>query len=314
MPGGKTVAYGYDAVNRLTSVTDWRGGVTTMNYDAVGRTNVTTYTNGIIAGYSYDAANHPLGLVYSGQGATLGSFGYSYDPDGNRQTASDSSGTTTYSYDALDRLTSAQAPGGTTGYGYDATGNRTTLTTAQGATAYSYNEADELTAVGSNMAATYDVDGNRTNSTTGATVTSYTYDDANYLTTVATGASSATYQYNGDHARAGSTVNGHDDELSARPCRPVAYCVAAGHVGRHDDVPLRRRIAGPGDRRGDANAAARRARLDAPRHGRQRRRGRPLNLRRLRHADGQRGGQYVWLHRPAGRRRERARLPARPLL
>jgi len=208
MPGGKTVTYGYDAVNRLTSVTDWRGGVTTMNYDAVGRTNATTYTNGIIAGYSYDTANHPLGLVYSGQGATLGSFGYTYDPNGNRQTASDSSGTTTYGYDALDRLTSAQGPSGSTSYGYDAAGNRTTLTTAQGATAYSYNEADELTAAGSNMAATYDVDGNRTNSTTGATVTSYTYDDANYLTNISTGASSAMYQYNGDHARVGSTVNG----------------------------------------------------------------------------------------------------------
>jgi len=202
-PGGKTATYGYDVANRLASVTDWRGGVTRYGYDAAGRTGVITYTNGITASVGYDAANHPLTLAYRNQGAIAGSFGYSYDANGNRQTATDANGTTTYGYDALNRLTTA----GATSYSYDAVGNRGLLTTSGGSVGYSYNAADELTAtVG--LAYSYDADGNRVVATNGITATTYSYDDANYLTGVTAGASTATYQYNGDHARAGSAVNG----------------------------------------------------------------------------------------------------------
>ena len=206
LPGGKTATYRYDADNRLTGVTDWRGGVTTYGYDAVSRTSGMTYSNGITASYGYDNANHPLALAYASQGTTVGSFGYSYDGDGNRQTATDGAGTTTYGYDALDRLATVGAPSGTT-YTYDAAGNRLGLTTPGGSTGYSYNAANELTGAGA-ATYTYDADGNRIGATNGASTTAYSYDDANYLTGIATGASSATYTYNGDHARVGSTIGG----------------------------------------------------------------------------------------------------------
>ncbi len=203
VPGGKTTTYAYDADNRLVGVTDWRGGVTAYGYDAGSRTSGVTYSNGITASYGYDNANHPLALAYESQGTTVGSFGYSYDGDGNRQTATDGTGTTTYGYDALDRLTTAGTPGGTTTYTYDAAGNRLGLTISQGSTGYSYNAANELTGAGT-ATYTYDADGNRVGATNGASTTAYSYDDANYLK----GVGSATYTYNGDHARIGSTVGG----------------------------------------------------------------------------------------------------------
>jgi len=50
---------------------------------------------------------------------------YSYDSDGNRTSMVDSQGTTTYAYDALDRLTAVNNSGGkTVSYGYDPVGNR----------------------------------------------------------------------------------------------------------------------------------------------------------------------------------------------
>lgn len=207
LPGGKTTTYQYDADNRLTGVTDWRGGVTAYGYDASSRTSGVTYSNGITASYSYDNANHPLALAYDSQGTTVGSFGYSYDGDGNRQTATDGTGTTTYGYDALDRLVTAGAPSGTTTYTYDAVGNRLGLTTPGGSTGYNYNAANELAGAGP-ATYTYDADGNRVGATNGVSTTAYSYDDANYVTGVSTSASSATYTYNGDHARVGSTVGG----------------------------------------------------------------------------------------------------------
>jgi YD repeat-containing protein len=48
---------------------------------------------------------------------------------GIRTQIADSAGTTTWGYDALDRLTSASYPSGdAVSYGYDAVGNRTSLT------------------------------------------------------------------------------------------------------------------------------------------------------------------------------------------
>jgi len=249
-PGGKTATYAYDAANRLAGVTDWRGGATAYGYDAAGRTGAITYTNGVSAAYSYNDAGQLLGLTYQRGGATLATFSYTYDADGNRLTATDGGGTTTYGYDALDRLTGAQAPGGATGYTYDAAGNRTGVTTPGGATAYRYNAANELTAADATTYS-YDADGNRLTATTGSATTIYGYDDANYLTGISSGAHAMVYTYNGDHARTGSAVDGvtTNDVLDLAAGLPTVlqqatsgvtttYLYGAGLLGQDDGTDL----------------------------------------------------------------------------
>jgi YD repeat-containing protein len=53
-PTGLT-SYEYDALNRLTKITN-KGVVTTFTYDALGRRKTMTHGNGVVTTYSYDAA------------------------------------------------------------------------------------------------------------------------------------------------------------------------------------------------------------------------------------------------------------------
>jgi len=48
---GKTVTYGYDAADRLMTVTDWMGGVTSFGYDAAGQLVSVVRPNGVDTSY-----------------------------------------------------------------------------------------------------------------------------------------------------------------------------------------------------------------------------------------------------------------------
>src|SRR5262249_39591335 len=75
-------------------------------------------------------------------------FTYTLNADGNRTQTVDLGGTTTYTYDAGQRLTNVKYPGQAFGdqYSYDADGNRTTKFPDSGtAVNYIYDAADELT-------------------------------------------------------------------------------------------------------------------------------------------------------------------------
>jgi YD repeat-containing protein len=58
--------------------------------------------------------------------------GYSYDPNGNLTAMTDSTGTTTYTYNSLDQLTQRTLPGGQiVSYTYDSAGNLSEVTPAR---------------------------------------------------------------------------------------------------------------------------------------------------------------------------------------
>jgi RHS repeat-associated protein len=106
---------------------------------------------------------------------------YSYDPLGNRLSEASDAGTTTYAYDAADRLTSVTPPGQSAiTYSFDANGNQT----AAGATTYTWDLADRLaTATVGAITETYTYagDGTRQSASTGAgagQTTNYLWDRA----------------------------------------------------------------------------------------------------------------------------------------
>jgi RHS repeat-associated protein len=128
-PQGATT-YTYDALSRVTSVTDPRGKVTKYAYDVRDRQTVITFANGSTLAKTY----YPNGLVqydsdsfagtkqfeYDTLGRTTSQIGalaglnqkYTYDAAGNILTFEDTSGITTNTYNAANELTSQREPGG----------------------------------------------------------------------------------------------------------------------------------------------------------------------------------------------------------
>jgi RHS repeat-associated protein len=113
------------------------------------------------------------------------------------------SNTTTYTFDASDRLASvcfqASCPNSSDPFirwTYDGVGNRLTEARSTGTTNYAYNAADQLTQAGS-TAYTYDQNGNEKS----AGSRTFSYDLANRLVSTVSGSTTTTYTYDGDANR-----------------------------------------------------------------------------------------------------------------
>jgi RHS repeat-associated protein len=139
-PAGIVTHYTYDGQNRLETMTTPEG-VTTYTYWPDDLLKTVTYPSGVVSSYGYDLADR-LTSLESRQGATVvSSYAYTYDANGNRLSQTETNGgppeTTTYSYDARDRLETVTYPpdeisatGRVVTYTYDEVGNRLTeLTT-----------------------------------------------------------------------------------------------------------------------------------------------------------------------------------------
>ncbi|RZU42417.1 RHS repeat domain-containing protein [Edaphobacter modestus] len=123
---GHTWSRNYDALGRLGNVTEPNGASTSYVYDAAG--NLTSATQIGASGdtgrshrFSYDS----LSRLRSATNPETGTINYnSYDADGNLISKTDARGiTTSYTYDALNRLTQRSYNDGVTLpilYGYDA--------------------------------------------------------------------------------------------------------------------------------------------------------------------------------------------------
>lgn len=140
---GKRIEYGYDRLDRVTTVK--HNGITlqTNTYDANG--NLTrTQTADATRSFDYDPRNQ---LEKVTRGTEVVS--YSYDKAGNVKTLTTPTGVAKFDYDEANRLKTLQdAYGGTTTFGYDNADRRTTTTFPGGAVQTNgYDNADRQTSV-----------------------------------------------------------------------------------------------------------------------------------------------------------------------
>ena len=160
--------------------------------------------------YQYDSQNRLTNIVWKQASTTLASFGYTLNAVGSRtqllQSLSTQPTAFTWSYDALQRLTSdavsGGTPNGTLSYTFDLVGNRKTRSAALGlgSQALNYDQNDWLDndSTTTNASLYFDAKGNtRTNVWDGST-RQYGFDWANRLTTFTNGATTATVTYDAE--------------------------------------------------------------------------------------------------------------------
>jgi RHS repeat-associated protein len=117
-PDAGSWTYGYDAAGHMTSQTDGNNKTVTSAYaDPLGRLTSTSAGTGVLASYHYDEAGHGTGK-------------------GRLTSMTDTSGSTSWTYDALGRVTGLGKTIGTTTYSvaqvFDAAGRRKSLTYPDG--------------------------------------------------------------------------------------------------------------------------------------------------------------------------------------
>jgi len=170
-------------------------------------------------------------MLHAAGATNLDSIQYALDLNGNRTQVTDSDGTTSFGYDALNRLTSASyasIPGGpiasSVPYNLDALGNRL----GDGVRNFSYDASNRI----ANPGYTYDMNGNLLSDGT----TSYSYDAANRLIQSVKAGITTTYGYDGKGNLIRETVGGvtTDFVLDERGALPLIL----GEV-RSDGIELR---------------------------------------------------------------------------
>jgi len=220
---GRTTRFEYDAMGRRTRRILPLGMAETLRYDAAGNLTTRIDFNGKLTTFTYDAVNRMTRRTPDPSFAEP-TISLSYTPTGQRASMTDSSGTTSYSFDGRDRLLTKASPQGTLTYAYDLSGNllSTRSSNANGTSVeYSYDALNRLTSVRDQRTSgqttyTYDPVGslrsflypNQVNHT-------YTYDLLNRLTQVSV-ARSATIIANYGYALSGTGRRTAVHELGTR--------------------------------------------------------------------------------------------------
>jgi RHS repeat-associated protein len=230
--GGLTESYTYDAAGNRASKTDFKGAIVAYAYDNLNRLTTISYPNSTQAAFTYDALSHLLAatnehgtvsFTYDSMGRVAGTtdvFGiisnYAYDQNGNRTGESvgmlpnvpPATVTASYGYDALNRPTVvADGASATVSYGYDAANRLILRALPNGVTtAYEYDGLDRLTrlrdAKGLSVIADgqyqHDGEGRITQKTDLAGTHAYAYDVTGRLTSANhSNAPAETYAYDG---------------------------------------------------------------------------------------------------------------------
>lgn len=153
-------SYEYDGQNRLTKLSNTKGTTVLSEYQYTydNNNNIKTVTDASgTSTYDYDKLNRLI-KISKPNGQTVS---YTYDARGNRKSTVGNNPVNvveeSYSYNALNQLTSAVISGQTTSYSYDPTGMRFKKTTPTTTTRYIYDKAGRVIAEedGSNQGMQY---------------------------------------------------------------------------------------------------------------------------------------------------------------
>jgi RHS repeat-associated protein len=164
----ESAAYAYDAVGNRTTKTELLQPVgpnpiqlvSNYSYDAIYELTQAVLNGATAETYSYDAVGNRLSslgvspYVYdeSNQLTSTPLTGFSYDANGNTLSTTEGSGTTNYTWDFENRLTSVSLPGGgVVSFQYDSFGRRIRKVSASGTSVYVYdgdNQIEELNSSG----------------------------------------------------------------------------------------------------------------------------------------------------------------------
>ncbi|MHB1215307.1 MAG: hypothetical protein ACYCY9_10000 [Thiobacillus sp.] len=149
---GKNLSFSFDKVGNILTKTTYQGSTTSYTYNAANRLVMLRNPDYTQVDYQYDPAGRLLSRVTSAGARTTSQFdangwqtrltqydaanglisdtSYTRDRTGNILTAVDGSGTTTYAYDPLYRLKTADYPNTANDelFTYDKVGNRKTAT------------------------------------------------------------------------------------------------------------------------------------------------------------------------------------------
>jgi RHS repeat-associated protein len=142
-----TTKYVRNLLEQVTEVTDPLGRRTVKEYDLVGNVKSLTDPAGRTATYTYNGDERVTKVAYSdGKTPTVE---YAYNADGLRTSLVDGTGTTSYTYDQLDRLTkTVDGHGNAVGYEYDLADEQVKIVYPNGkAVARTYDKAGRLASV-----------------------------------------------------------------------------------------------------------------------------------------------------------------------
>jgi len=150
-PTGTTV-YGFDALNRLVSLTAPGRGAVNYRYTAAGLVTGINHPDGTETEQTHDPVGRIATITHLAAGSRQAFYRYEYDANGNRTRQIEDLGSgeveTTYQYDAADRLIESARAGRTTTYTLDPVGNRVEEVTTQNAITtvktLEYNTRDRL--------------------------------------------------------------------------------------------------------------------------------------------------------------------------
>ncbi|HVO64555.1 MAG TPA: IPT/TIG domain-containing protein [Terriglobales bacterium] len=220
--------YGYDSESNLTSIKDANNNTTTFDYDAFARVTATHFPSGHVEQYSYDNVGNLTGktdrknqqITYTYDQLNrltqktypdTTTVNYTYDDDSRLTQVTDPTGTYTFTFDNMGRLSGTTtnvafltSRSFVTSYGYDAASNRTTFVDPEsGSTSFAYDSLNRLQTLtpptsisGGSFGFGYDALSRRTSLTRPNSVnTTYTYDNLSRLLSVT-------------HAKAGATLDG----------------------------------------------------------------------------------------------------------
>jgi RHS repeat-associated protein len=193
---GNQSLYTYNGAGNALTSTDALAAKATLEYDEVKKDGTVIAalapgngTNKTQYGYNTD---HQLETLTPVTGSSLGARAFTYDAWARPATATDGRGnTTTYSYDAVGRLTRTAFSDGTpaVAYTYNGIGQVLTRVDGSGTTTYGYDQMGRLTsrvntAGGGTITYAYDKASNLISTTDTRGTTTYAFDASGVMTTM----------------------------------------------------------------------------------------------------------------------------------